>query len=70
MTPWKPDGSNTSLTKFSLDRRIAVLVLTLTALVVGAVAAYNIPIELIPSGFSSPFLSVTVPWGDALQPDD
>jgi len=53
------------LTRFSLDRRITVLVLFLTMLVVGAVAATRIPVELIPSGYDDPFLRVYVPWEDA-----
>ncbi len=53
------------LTRFSLDRRITVLVLLATALVVGGVTASMIPVELIPRGFSEPFLSIFVPWRDA-----
>jgi hydrophobic/amphiphilic exporter-1 (mainly G- bacteria), HAE1 family len=58
-----------ALPRFSLDRRITVLVLLATVLVVGAVAAISIPLELIPSGFTSPFLSVSVPWSDAPAPE-
>jgi HAE1 family hydrophobic/amphiphilic exporter-1 len=54
-----------SLSRFSLDRRITVLVLFLTLLVVGVVATLGIPVELIPSGFSHPGLMVSVPWEDA-----
>ena len=53
------------LSRFSLDRRVTVLVLFLTTLVVGAVAASKIPVELIPSGYSEPFLSVYIPWESA-----
>jgi HAE1 family hydrophobic/amphiphilic exporter-1 len=53
------------ISRFSLDRRITVLVLFLTLLVVGAVATARIPVELIPSGFSHPFLAVIVPWEGA-----
>jgi len=53
------------LTRFSLDRRISVLVLFLTLLVVGAAAAIRIPVELIPTGYDEPFLRVVVPWEDA-----
>ncbi|HEX2254493.1 MAG TPA: efflux RND transporter permease subunit [Thermoanaerobaculia bacterium] len=58
-----------ALPRFSLNRRITVLVLLLTALVVGAVAAVSIPLELIPRGFEGPFLSVSVPWSDAPAPE-
>ena len=64
MTP-RDYESESKLPRFSLDRRITVLVLFLTMLVVGIVAATNIPAELFPSGFSQPFLSVTIPWPDA-----
>lgn len=50
---------------FSLDRRITVLVLFLTTLVVGAAAALRIPVELFPAGYDHPFLVVRVPWEDA-----
>ncbi|UCF68266.1 MAG: efflux RND transporter permease subunit, partial [Acidobacteriota bacterium] len=50
---------------FSLERRITVLVLLLTTIVVGTVATLLIPVELIPRGFDEPFLRVIVPWQDA-----
>ena len=53
------------LPRFSLDRRITVLVIAMTLAVVGAVAAYNIPTELFPRGFTEPSLWVSVPWTDA-----
>jgi HAE1 family hydrophobic/amphiphilic exporter-1 len=53
------------LLRFSLDRRISLLVLLATILVLGAVATVGIPLELFPSGFNAPHLSVRVPWRDA-----
>ena len=53
------------LPRFSLDRRITVLVLFLTSLVVGAAATVRIPVELFPQGFEEPFLWVNVPWRNA-----
>jgi len=53
------------LTKFSLDRRVSVLVLFMTIVVVGTIAAVGIPLELFPRGFTEKFLSVEVPWSDA-----
>jgi HAE1 family hydrophobic/amphiphilic exporter-1 len=53
------------LPRFSLDRRITVLVLLATAIVVGTVAVMGIPLELIPRGFRGSSLSVRVPWQDA-----
>ncbi len=55
----------TILPRFSLNRRITVLVLVATAIVLGMVATMGIPIELIPSGFSPSFLRISVPWQDA-----
>ena len=55
------------LPRFSLDRRITVLVLLVTVLVMGAVATVGIPLELFPSGFNAPHLSVQVP-GVTLRP--
>jgi HAE1 family hydrophobic/amphiphilic exporter-1 len=53
------------LPRFSLDRRITVLMILLTLVVLGTVATLSIPLELFPSGFTGPFLSVQVPWRDA-----
>ncbi|RMH19515.1 MAG: efflux RND transporter permease subunit [Acidobacteria bacterium] len=53
------------LPRFSLERRVTVLVLLASILVVGAVATLGIPLELIPRGFSSPFLRVWATWSDA-----
>ena len=53
------------LPRFSLDRRITVLVIFLTLLVVGAVATQRIPVELFPQGYDDPFLLVHVPWDNA-----
>jgi len=55
----------TFLPQFSLDRRITVLVLLASALVVGVVATLGIPVELLPRGFSASHLAVNVPWQDA-----
>jgi HAE1 family hydrophobic/amphiphilic exporter-1 len=54
-----------ALPRFSLDRRITVLVLMLTALVVGGISTIGIPLELIPKGFEAPTLTVTASWRDA-----
>jgi len=64
MSPRDYDREHT-LPKFSLDRRIAVLMLALTIAVIGAIAVMNIPAEMIPSGFVSSMVSVQVPWQDS-----
>ena len=53
------------LPRFSLDRRITVLMILLTVVVLGTVATVSIPLELFPSGFTGPHLSIRVPWRDA-----
>lgn len=53
------------LPRFSLRRRITVFVGVLSLIVLGIVAGFGIPVELVPSGFSNPFLMVRVPWRDA-----
>ncbi|MGD8377490.1 MAG: efflux RND transporter permease subunit, partial [Acidobacteriota bacterium] len=57
------------LTRFSLDRRITVLVLFLTILVVGAVAATGIPLELLPGGFEGARLGVYIPYRNTPAPE-
>ena len=53
------------LPRFSLDRRITVLVLLATALVVGVIATLGIPLELLPRGFTEPSLTVRAVWADS-----
>lgn len=57
--------SDSRMPRFSLDRRITVLVLLVTTIVVGCIAAFSIPLELIPRGYQNPFLSIWVPWRDS-----
>jgi HAE1 family hydrophobic/amphiphilic exporter-1 len=58
-----------ALPRFSLDRRVGVLVLVASTVVVGIVAGFLIPLELVPSGFSPPHLQLQVPWADAPAPE-
>lgn len=53
--------SESRLTRMAVDRKVATLMLTLSILVLGLVAWFRIPVELVPSGFSPPFLYVEVP---------
>ncbi len=64
MTP-KLSRFEETLPRFSLGRRVSVLVLLASLVVVGVVSTLGIPLELIPAGFSPPFLAVQVPWRDA-----
>ncbi|MCP4445177.1 MAG: efflux RND transporter permease subunit [Myxococcales bacterium] len=58
-----------ALPRFSLNRRIAVTVLMLSALVVGAVATLGIPLELVPRGYQAPQLVVRAAWRDSPPPE-
>ncbi len=53
------------LPKFSLNRPVTVLMILIAILVIGLMAYYRIPIDLLPSGFNPPYLSVYVPYIDA-----
>jgi len=59
------NGLEHRLPRFSLSRRITVLVMLVTIVVLGTVATIGIPLELIPSGLEHPSLGVVVPWRDA-----
>lgn len=61
----KPIGWEGALPSFSLRRRITVLVLMMTAVVIGLVSATGIPLELVPQGYDAPTLTVRAPWRDA-----
>ncbi|MFT4702962.1 MAG: HAE1 family hydrophobic/amphiphilic exporter-1 [Bradymonadia bacterium] len=50
-----------TIARFSLARPITVAVLFLTVAVLGVISYRNISLELIPSGFTPPFLFVQVP---------
>ncbi len=54
-----------ALPRFSLTRRVSVLVIMVTGMVVGAIATVGIPLELVPAGFDAPHLTVNAPWRDA-----
>ncbi|MCA9695044.1 MAG: efflux RND transporter permease subunit, partial [Myxococcales bacterium] len=58
-----------SIVRTSLVRPITMLMVLLSAIVVGIVALVNIPLELIPSGFSPPFLHIEAPYGNATAQD-
>ncbi|HEX9732113.1 MAG TPA: efflux RND transporter permease subunit [Thermoanaerobaculia bacterium] len=61
----REDLSEHVLPRFSLQRRITVLVMLATVLVVGAIATLGIPLELVPRGFDEPSLQVQAMWQDA-----
>ena len=55
--------------RISLLRPITMLMALLSAVVIGIVALVGIPLELIPSGFSPPFLMIEVPYANATAQD-
>ncbi len=57
------------LVRLALVRPITMLMCFASVLVVGLVAVLNIPLELIPSGFSAPVMSINVPYDDATPQD-
>ena len=62
--PTTPPERESRLPRFSLDRRITVLMILLTLVVLGTVATLSIPLELFPSGFTGPFLEIRVDLRD------
>ncbi|MCA9707425.1 MAG: efflux RND transporter permease subunit [Myxococcales bacterium] len=64
-----PGVSDSAIVRLSLRRPITMMMVLLSAIVLGFVALSRIPLELIPSGFSPPFMSVTVPYPDATAKD-
>ena len=64
MSPRELDNES-FLPRFSLTRRVTVLMLAVTFSLVGMIAAINIPAEMLPTGFTLPFMNVEVPWNDA-----
>ncbi|RMG94849.1 MAG: efflux RND transporter permease subunit [Deltaproteobacteria bacterium] len=58
-----------AIVETALTRPVMVTMLLVTVLVLGAVALVRIPLELIPSGFSPPFMSVFVPYENATAQD-
>ncbi len=64
-----PGVSDSAIVRLSLRRPITMMMVLLSAVVLGFVALARIPLELIPSGFSPPFMSVSVPYPDATATD-
>ncbi|MBK6917475.1 MAG: efflux RND transporter permease subunit [Deltaproteobacteria bacterium] len=64
-----PGFADNHLVRTALRRPIAVVMVLLSALVLGVIALGRMPLELIPSGFSAPFLSVSVTYPDATARD-
>lgn len=65
----EPDVRDNSIVHLSLVRPVTMLMVLVSFIVIGVVALVNIPIELIPSGFSPPFMQVEVPYANATAQD-
>ncbi len=64
-----PGFADNPVVRGALRRPIAMMMLLLSAMVLGVIALSRMPLELIPSGFSAPFLSVSVQYPDATARD-
>ena len=51
--------------RFSVNRPVTVVTLFLVVVVLGAIATARIPLQMMPSGFSPPYLWVWVPYDDS-----
>ncbi len=61
--------ANHGLVRLSLRRPVTMMMVLLSMLVLGAIALSRIPLELIPSGFSAPFLRIEASYPDATAKD-
>ncbi|MCY1013113.1 efflux RND transporter permease subunit [Nannocystis pusilla] len=64
-----PDLRDNGMVRLSLVRPVTMMMALLSAVVIGVVAFFGIPLELIPSGFSPPFLMIEVPYPNATAQD-
>ncbi|MFY0535008.1 efflux RND transporter permease subunit [Nannocystis pusilla] len=64
-----PEMRDNGMVHLSLVRPVTMLMALLSAVVIGVVAFFGIPLELIPSGFSPPFLMIEVPYPNATAQD-
>ena len=64
-----PGVSDNAIVRLSLRRPVAMMMVLASMMVLGAIALARMPLELIPSGFSAPFLSVSVQYPDATARD-
>lgn len=58
-------ASERFLPRLALERRIAVLVLLLSILVVGTIATLGIPLEMLPRGFEPGMMTIQAGWQQA-----
>ncbi|MFN7144994.1 MAG: efflux RND transporter permease subunit, partial [Myxococcota bacterium] len=51
--------------RFSVTRPVTVVTAFLVVLVVGIIASVRIPLQMMPSGFSPPYLWIWIPYEDS-----
>lgn len=59
------DTTSHRLIALALQRPVSCVMLLITILVTGAIAYQRIPVQLMPAGFSPPFMGVWIPYRDA-----
>ena len=64
-----PELRDNGMVRLSLVRPVTMMMALLSAVVIGVIAFFGIPLELIPSGFSPPFLMIEVPYPNATAQD-
>lgn len=65
----RPKLAESAFVRLALRRPVMMMMILVSGIVLGFVALARIPLELIPSGFSPPFLSINAPYPDATAKD-
>ncbi len=65
MSHKKPEGKISLFPRLALTRPVTVLMSLSALLVIGVIAYLQIPVELMPAGFTPPFLGVYTPYPNA-----
>ena len=52
------DNWVTAITRFSLNRKVTMVMLLLTIIAVGTIATYRLPLEMSPRGIEGHYMSV------------
>jgi HAE1 family hydrophobic/amphiphilic exporter-1 len=68
MTPFE-ENTVTRLARFSLDRRITMLMFFLTIIAVGLIATSRLPLEMNPRGMAGKYMSVHCHWNVGVPPE-
>ena len=63
------DNLVTRMARFSLDRKVTMLVLFLTIVAVGVISTGRLPLEMNPRGLEGHYMSVNVRWNVGVPPE-